>query len=183
MWIISTIIISIVGTGAHFLYDLTSHNKTIGLFSAVNESTWEHIKITLTPIFLWSLVDGAMCGQNPNYFLAKLTSLIIPIIVIPAIFYAYRAFSKKSILPIDISMFFLAIGLSQFAFAKIIELPSLPFYVAYLSCLATFILFGTYMTLTLAPLKIFLLLDPITNRYGFKAHSDKFNPFKKHHKK
>lgn len=37
--IISIIIISIIGTLSHFLYDLCNHNKIIGLFSAVNEST------------------------------------------------------------------------------------------------------------------------------------------------
>ena len=81
--IIGSIVIASVGTLAHFLYDLTKHNKFIGLFAAVNESTWEHIKIALTPILLWSLYDGFVFGQNPNYFLAKLTSIATPIIVIP----------------------------------------------------------------------------------------------------
>ena len=79
--IISTIIISIIGTLSHFLYDISKHNKFIGLFTAVNESTWEHIKIALTPTFFFCIVDGIMFGQNPNYFLAKLSSLIIIIIL------------------------------------------------------------------------------------------------------
>ena len=48
MWI-SILVISIIGTFAHFLYDWSNHNKIVGLFAAVNESTWEHIKIALTP--------------------------------------------------------------------------------------------------------------------------------------
>ena len=51
---ISIIIISLIGTISHFLYDISNHNKFVGLFSAVNESTWEHIKIALTPALLWS---------------------------------------------------------------------------------------------------------------------------------
>lgn len=50
--IVSIIIISIFDTLAHFMYDMSNHNKIIGLFSAVNESTWEHIKIALTPTLL-----------------------------------------------------------------------------------------------------------------------------------
>ena len=69
--IISIIIISIIGTISHFLYDISNHNKFIGLFSAVNESTWEHIKIALTPTFFWCIIDGILFGQNPNYFLAN----------------------------------------------------------------------------------------------------------------
>ena len=54
MWflIISVIIISIVGTLSHFLYDISNHNRIVGLFSAVNESTWEHIKIALTDYWM-----------------------------------------------------------------------------------------------------------------------------------
>ena len=180
--IVSIIIISAVGTLAHFLYDLTRHNQIIGLFAAVNESTWEHIKIALTPTLLWSLVDGIFYGQNPNYFLAKLVSLIVPVIVIPVIFYGYRSFSKKSVLAVDILMFYVAICLSQFAMMGILELPEMPFVVRYLACLGTFVFFGAYLLLTLLPLRMFMFLDPITNRYGFKAHSDKFNPFKKRKK-
>ncbi|MBQ3433320.1 hypothetical protein IJG22_03470 [Candidatus Saccharibacteria bacterium] len=43
MWI-SIIAISILGTLAHFVYEFAHHNKTVGIFAAVNESTWEHIK-------------------------------------------------------------------------------------------------------------------------------------------
>ena len=73
MWflIISIIVISVVGTLSHFLYDLTNHNKFIGIFAAVNESTWEHIKIALTPTLLWGLIDGFLYGTNVNYFFAK----------------------------------------------------------------------------------------------------------------
>ena len=63
MWL-GFVIISVVGTLAHFLYDFSHHNKIVGLFAAVNESTWEHIKIALTPTFLWSLYDGYLYGAN-----------------------------------------------------------------------------------------------------------------------
>ncbi|MBQ3306527.1 hypothetical protein IJH02_03820 [Candidatus Saccharibacteria bacterium] len=61
--IVSIVIISIIGTLAHFLYDLTNHNKFIGIFAAVNESTWEHIKIAMTPTLLWGLIDGFIYAQ------------------------------------------------------------------------------------------------------------------------
>ena len=57
VFLIGFIFISIVGTLLHFTYELSNHNKYVALFSAVNESTWEHIKIALTPYFVWSLVD------------------------------------------------------------------------------------------------------------------------------
>ena len=181
--IITTVIISIVGTLAHFLYDITNHNKFIGLFTAVNESTWEHIKIALTPILLCGLYDGYVYGNNPNYFLAKLVSLLTPIIVIPCIFYGYKSISQKPILPIDILSFYLTIFLSQFFFKLIVNQPPLPDIVKYFSCAGVFIIFGAYAVLTLMPLKLFIFKDPISKKYGFRAHTETFNIFKKKRKK
>ena len=181
--IIATIVISLVGTLAHFLYDLCGHNKFIGLFTAVNESTWEHIKIALTPILLCGLYDGAAYGQNPNYFLAKCVSLLIPILIIPCIFYGYKSLSKKPILLIDIVTFYLVIFLAQFSFKIIIDSPGLPYVFDYIGCLSTFVIFGAYSVLTLMPLKLFIFKDPITKKYGFPAHSETFNIFKKKHDK
>ena len=172
MWI-SVVVISVLGTLAHFVYDFTNHNKTVGIFAAVNESTWEHIKIALTATFIWSLLDGAFFGTNSNYFLAKIASLLIITFTIPFIFYSYRRLAKHSILAIDISLFFLAIILSQLAFYAILDLPPQGFAVAYISTLATFIFFGAYMTLTLKPLKQIIFKDPLTGKYGFLAHSHK----------
>ena len=180
--IISIVAIATVGTLAHFLYDLTNHNKFIGLFAAVNESTWEHIKIALTPMMLCGLYDGFIYGENPNYFLAKLASLVTPIIVIPCIFYGYKAIIRKRILAIDIASFFIAVALAQFIFMLIIGAPVIMFIFDYLARVGLFILFGAYAVLTLMPLELFIFKDPITHKYGFKAHSEKYNPFKKEKK-
>lgn len=94
----AVIIISILGTLAHFMYEISGHNKFIAIFAAVNESTWEHIKIALTPSLLWGLYDGFAYGQSPNYFPAKTLSLLTIIIAIPVFFYAYKAILKKATL-------------------------------------------------------------------------------------
>ena len=170
MWL-SIIIISILGTLFHFLYDISKHNKVVGLFAAVNESTWEHIKIALTPTILWSIYDGYIYGRNPNYFTAKLSSLLILITFIPTTFYLYKYFTNKPIIIVDILIFYIAIILSQFSFYSIIKLQTLGFATNYLSCISIFIVFGFYMVLTLLPIKSFIFKDPITNKFGFKGHS------------
>ena len=48
---------SALGTLLHFLYDLTGENVAVSFFSAVNESTWEHMKLLFFPMFLFSLFD------------------------------------------------------------------------------------------------------------------------------
>ncbi|MBR3132195.1 hypothetical protein IKG33_02190 [Candidatus Saccharibacteria bacterium] len=171
---LGVVVIAVVGTLAHFIYDWSGKNKIIGLFTAVNESTWEHIKIALTPTILWSLYDGFIYGFNPNYFCAKLMSLIVLVFFIPLVFYSYQKISHKPIFMIDIATFFIAIILSQLTFYVIINLaPMWPIF-QYLSCILTFVFFGCYMTLTLEPLKNLIFKDPLTGKYGFRGHSDIF---------
>ena len=169
MWL-SFIVISVVGTLFHFLYDWSNHNKVIGLFAAVNESTWEHIKIALTPTLLWGVIDGLLYGMNPNYFLAKSMSLLAMIFLIPILFYLYSAILKRHVLIIDILIFYIAIFCGQFLFYFILNGPIVPYIFNYMGAVLLFLIFGFYMTATLLPLKNFLFKDPITKKYGIKGH-------------
>lgn len=171
-FIISVIVISIVGTISHFMYDITKHNKIVGLFSAVNESTWEHIKIALTPTLLWSIVDGIIYWGYPNYFIAKFISLLIILLLMPTLFYGYKIIIKKDIFILDIIIFYVVIIASQYSFYYIINMEPVSHIFNYLSCIGIFLIFGGYMIHTLMPPKSELFKDPITKKYGFKAHSD-----------
>ena len=176
--IISIIIISLVGTLSHFLYDLTNHNKVIGLFAAVNESTWEHIKIALTPTLIWGLIDGFLYGANPNYFLAKAASLYIIIILMPLLYYGHKAIIKKEIFILDIISFYIVIISSQFVFFLLLSIENISYLMNYISTISLFLLFGGYMIHTLMPPKNFLFKDPLTKKYGYKAHSEEFSIMK-----
>lgn len=169
MWL-AVLVISIIGTLFHFIYEWSNHNKIIALFAAVNESTWEHIKIALTPTFLWSLYDGFIYGTNPNYFVGKFICLLFIIVLIPTIFYLYKKIVKKPILFIDISSFYITIILSQMIFYHFLNINELNYIIRYISIIGTFLIFGFYMIATLQPLKNFIFKDPITNKYGIKGH-------------
>lgn len=170
--IVSIILISIIGTFSHFFYDMSKHNKVVGLFSAVNESTWEHIKIALTPTILWSVIDGFIYGTNTNYFLAKLVSLLVIVILMPSLFYGYKVLLKKELFILDIIIFYVVIISSQYLFYFLLRINPIDYVYIYLSCLLLFVLFGCYLLLTLMPLKNFLFKDPISNKYGFRGHTE-----------
>lgn len=169
--IIGIIFIGAIGTLLHFMYEISGHNKLVSLFAAVNESTWEHIKIALTPTFIWTLYDGAVYGMNENYFIAKTSSILVIMLMIPLLFYTYQLITKKPILLIDIIIFYLAIISSNLTFSYIIDIEPLHFFYSYISVVILFIIFGLYMVLTLLPIENFLFKDPITKRYGIKGHS------------
>lgn len=172
MLYIGMITIAIVGTLLHFLYEISGHNKFVAIFAAVNESTWEHIKICMTPTILWGLYDGYIYGTSTNYFVAKSLSLLTIILLIPSLFYTYTSFTKKAILWIDVICFYLVVICSQFIFDYFVNLDSLPFICSYLSCILLFAEVSSYMFLTFNPLKHFIFEDPISHKYGLSGHTE-----------
>jgi hypothetical protein len=52
------VLISLAGSAMHFVYHWTHCNAVAAIFCAVNESTWEHVKIMLFPILFWWLTIG-----------------------------------------------------------------------------------------------------------------------------
>ncbi len=174
MWwviIIETLAITLIGSLLHFTYEWSHQNKIVAIFSAVNESTWEHIKLALSGIFCCMLVDIFFFGNNPNYWLARSMSFVVPVVVIPIIFYSYTKFTKHPILPVDISSFVVAAFLSSVVFVMILNAPAISFWGSLLSMLVSTVILAAYLLLTEFPLHNFLFEDPITHEYGFDAHT------------
>lgn len=168
--IIETVIICILGTLLHFTYDWSRHNKVVALFSAVNESTWEHIKMALSAAIFCSIFDAFFYGSNPNYFMGKFVQFSLMIITMPLIFYTYTHFTGHCILAIDIASFFVTVIAGMLGFAAVMNMEPLSHTFRYIGGIGVFAVFGFYMVLTLMPLKNFLFIDPITNDYGLDAH-------------
>ena len=168
---IGIIFISIFGTILHFVYEMSNHNKLVAVFSAVNESTWEHIKIGMTPTILWSLYYIS----NKNYLVGISLSLLTIILLIPILFYTYTYFTKKSILWIDIICFYITIILSQLVFNHFININILPSIYTYLSIILLIIELISYLTLTYYPIKNFIFKDPLSNKYGIEGHTEIHN--------
>ena len=82
-FVIGIILICLVGTLLHFTYELSHHNKYVAIFSAVNESTWEHIKIGMTPTLIWSIYEISVYSFSLSFILAKSLCLLTIILLIP----------------------------------------------------------------------------------------------------
>ncbi len=180
MFVIGIIVICIVGTLLHFVYEWSRHNKYVAIFAAVNESTWEHIKICLTPTLLWSLYEGYVYGMNSNYLIAKSMCLLTIIVLIPLLFYSYIPFTKKSILAVDVICFYITVVVSQLVFYYLINMNPLPFIFTYVSGIILFIEIGVYMFLTFHPPKNFIFEDPISHKYGLEGHTEMDHHHHKH---
>ena len=170
--VIGTIFIIVIGCLSHFLYDWTHHNKLVGYFTAVNESTWEHLKLVIAPTFLWLIVEYHFYYANPNLFLARFISLVVMLLIIPLIFYSYTRLTKKPILFIDISSFIVAIIIGQVVFSILIKLNINNLFLTHIGLIGLLIIFLIYITHTYVPRIDFLHKDSITNKYGIEGHLD-----------
>lgn len=66
-FIFGGIFVSLAGSMCHFLYQWTNCNPVVGLFVAVNESTFEHTKILVFPVLLFYVVDFTILNF-PSFF-------------------------------------------------------------------------------------------------------------------
>ena len=54
------------GTALHFLYAWSGQRSWAAVFSAVNESVWEHMKLLYVPLFLLSMVQLCCQGRTSS---------------------------------------------------------------------------------------------------------------------
>ena len=161
---------SILGTLLHFLFDLSGQRVIAGLFSAVNESIWEHMKLLFYPMLLFAWLEYVLRKPAPkNYWCIKLRGILLGLLLIPVIYYTYTGIWGKSIDWINIAIFFLASGIAfRWETAWLQKDCSCPLSsgpaMASLALLA--LLFTVF---TFRPPHIPLFQDVPTGTYGFPA--------------
>ena len=81
--------ISLLGGVLHFTFGWSGYNPVVGIFSAVNESVWEHLKLGFWPALLYMIIEYRFLKAANNFFLAKTVVPYTMTAIIPAIFYSY----------------------------------------------------------------------------------------------
>lgn len=67
--IFSGIFVMILGTLLHFTFEWSGNSTFVASFSAVNESTWEHLKLLFFPMLLTTILGYFLIGKNFFYVL------------------------------------------------------------------------------------------------------------------
>jgi hypothetical protein len=166
--------LGLLGSVLHFLFDWTSHNRFVAIFSAVNESYWEHIKIAIWPVFFLQVVLFASGGYQYTSFIpaATISLYSIPVSMVGLVF-VYKAVTKKNILWLDISIFFVCIAIAQSSFVLIFDQLNPTGGTVVMASLFLFGLIVAFLLFTLRPPKEpDVFLDPIKKDYGLRAHPD-----------
>ncbi len=168
--IFSVIFTWILGTILHFLYEWSEDNKIIASFSAVNESTWEHLKLVFFPMLITTIVGFLVIGKdNKKFWCAKTIGIILAMSFIIVFFYTYTGIIGTNFAILDIGSFFVAVILGEYVAYKIMTNDEYKLkcnkriaVIGLICILLCFIIF-TYL-----PPHIGLFKDPISNGYGIQ---------------
>jgi hypothetical protein len=66
--IVGTAFIIFLGSAFHFTYEFSGRFAFVGVFSAVNESVWEHLKLAFWPSVIWLLIEYLPVKKLTNNF-------------------------------------------------------------------------------------------------------------------
>lgn len=118
---IVVIILAIVfGTLLHFTYEWSGENRIVGLFSATNESVWEHLKLVFYPMLILAIVEYFVVKKEANnYIEAKSLGIFLAIAFIIVFYYTYTGIIGKTFFIIDILTFIISIILGEWVSYKL----------------------------------------------------------------
>ncbi len=107
--IIGILFVLAAGSLSHFMYDWSSRQSVIGLFTPVNESVWEHMKLLFFPMLLYALFLCLRYRENPCLFSAFCAGILAGTFLIPVLFYAYNALLGRDVFLLDIGTFLISV--------------------------------------------------------------------------
>ena len=156
----------IAGTLLHFVYEWTD-SMFFALFSAVNESVWEHMKLLFFPMIIFALFQSRyLRGTYHNFWFAKIIGILSGLILIPMLYYTYTGALGINADWFNILIFFIAAGVGFLLETHILYMGNN----FYLPRISAFIIFGIIAVLfiffTFVTPKIPLFIDPVTKTYG-----------------
>jgi len=159
--------IILLGGVLHFTFEWSGYNPVVGMFSAVNESVWEHLKLGFWPALLYIIIEYRFIKKNANnFFLAKTVAPYTIIAVIPAIFYSYTSKTGESIFMIDILSFIIAVIIGQYLSYRILIHKPTSKQREKVALAALLILMFTFIVFTFYPPHLPPFQDPISGDYG-----------------
>ena len=169
--LVGIVFIIIFGSVLHFTFEWSGHQAVVGVFSAVNESVWEHLKLGFWPAIVFALIEFKYLSKaTSNFLFAKTIGIYLIPIVIVLIFYSYTAILGESILVIDILSFVIAVIVGQLVSYRLLMGKTLPYNLDMISLVALILLGLAFVLFTFYPPQLGLFQDPITGGYGIGGH-------------
>ena len=166
--IFASIFCLILGTILHFTYEWFNYNVIVGLFSTINESVWEHLKLLFYPMFFISIIGYFKIGRKLcNYWYAQMYGIVFALIFVVVFFYTYTGIIGRSFFLLDIASFIIGILWGEYIVYKMIKQKEMCKLEA-LSIITSIIILLCFLIFTIYPPILPLFEDPIYGTFGIK---------------
>lgn len=164
-------ILFVLATPLHFLFERSNQTVIVGVFAPVNESPWEHLKLTFWPLLIWFIIGYLLFGRKQKgacakYALSCVVAEIVCALFILSFFYTYQgALGIKShilnILALLLGLIIsILVSIHVYKYAKPSTLDGV------ISILILILLAILFIYLTFYPPHIPLFQDSLTGTYG-----------------
>lgn len=157
---------AVLGTVLHFLFDWTGA-ISLAPFSAVNESTWEHMKILFFPMLIFAFFQSKFSVTKPtNFWQIKCVGILLGVFSIPLLFYTVNGVFGSSPAWVNVLIFFLSDGIAYFAEGILFQRKKGKPLSAICAKILLILLTVAFIVFTFFPPQIPLFVDPISGLYG-----------------
>lgn len=167
LYIIGFFVISIIGTLLHFLFKFSGKSMFLAPFSAVNESVWEHLKIAVLPIMLWTFIEFiTLKFRRDNLWTSLFVKIITAMLSITFLYYLYSFIFKTHNLVINLIIFYFSILISQILGYKVVTGRRVNLKLEEHSKYIVIFIFLLFIAFTFIPPKLNIFKDEVTSTYG-----------------
>lgn len=169
--LIGILVVFLLSIPLHFLYDFSNKSALAALFSPVNESIFEHLKLAFYPIIIYWFISYFIILKKENvntynwFVSATISSVVAPCIIVALYYVSSYAFNINSLI-IDILFLLISVCISQILALHVYQHSSYGLYDLYTAISVIFFVVLIFTFFTFAPPNYPIFEDPINGTYG-----------------
>ena len=157
------VFVSLFGSILHFVYGWTGGSVLVAPFSAINESTWEHMKLIYFPLLIYALIQSHFFKDCDNFWCIKLIGFLTGLTLIPVLFYTLNGVFGRTPDFINIAVFFISAATTFFIENYLFKSENFNCNYSKFAFFIIFFIGGLFVLFTFMPPKIPLFKDPTKN--------------------
>lgn len=159
---------AVIGTLSHYVYEWSGGSGAAAVLGAVNESVWEHMKLLVMPVLLFTAAQVWALGEvYPNVPAVRAVSVLFGAVLIPVLYYTYTGALGIHEVWIDISIFYVSAAAAFLLDHRLIRTgyPTSP-WAQLLGAAVLIAVAFAFILCTFSPPEFPLWQDPVTGRFG-----------------
>lgn len=174
LFILGCILAILLGVILHFAYDFLNRPFIFGLFTPINESIWEHLKLILVPMTTFGIIYTFIYRNNKymsyNFWYILTKTIIWSMVIIVFGHYGYKCIFKSVPDYINILIYIIAMIIGFYMIytkVKNINIDDKNIKNKNSTGIITLILmYLLFIIFTIYPPQVELFKDPINNTFG-----------------